>query len=116
MNRQIVVELQAIQRDLAAMAHRIEQGQDCLAVVRLGSSVRRALGRISLTLLATHLREQVTAALTCPDPDCRAHQVGQLAETYQTLIRLLCPTCRREWPVLAKCEVDDDSNSSCHHQ
>lgn len=116
MNRQIMVELQAIQRDLVAMADRIEQGQDCLAAVRLGLAVRRALSRISLTLLAGHLRAQVTAALTCPDPDCRARQVGQLAETYQTLLRLLCPACHSEWPVLAKCEVDDDSSSSCHHQ
>lgn len=48
-------------------------------------------------LLGAYLRDQVTVALTCDDPDCRANHIVQLAEIYQAVTRLLCPACRSEW-------------------
>ncbi len=92
-----VHRLQSVEREITEMARLIEQGQDCLAVVRRGLAAKQALGAIGLALIESHLRDEVRAVLTCDDPDCRARRVARLAEAYEALNRFLCPACRSEW-------------------
>lgn len=95
--QEILRRLRAVEDEIAGMARLVEQGDACLAAVRRGLAARRALSGIGLALLEAHLRKQVAAVLACDGPDCRAHHVALLAETYQALTRLLCPACRGEW-------------------
>jgi len=109
---EVLGRLQAVEGEVAEMARLIEQ-EDCLAAVRRGLAARRALGAIGLTLLEVHLRDEVTLALACADPDCRTRRVTRLTEVYETLTRLLCPACRDEWPE-SRLPVSGESEEEAH--
>jgi DNA-binding FrmR family transcriptional regulator len=90
-------QLQAVEGEITEMARLIEQGEDCLAVVRHGVAAKQTLGAIGLALIESHLRNEVMAVIACDDPDCRTHRVVRLARVYEILNRFLCPACRGKW-------------------
>jgi len=93
-----VHQLQTVAGEIAEMVRLIEQGRNCLAVVRRGLAAKQALGAVGLALIESRLRDEMRAVLTRDDPDCRARRVTRLAEAYKILNRFLCPGRRGTWP------------------
>ncbi|MBN1681128.1 MAG: metal-sensitive transcriptional regulator [Anaerolineae bacterium] len=75
--------LKSVAGHVNGIVRMLEEDRYCVDVIKQIQAVQTALGRVSETILDSHLRTCVTTAIRDDDPDDRERVLGEIMEVFR---------------------------------